>query len=146
MHVVKNMPSFSPKFRGFDFKQNFRRIFPRAKISAVADRAQAPDLGPVVDHQPVRPSRLKSVCGRLRCGEVSPRSAYMAAAIGVAYHHREMMNCLVLVVRITHRIALGAHTHRTEFRPLRFDGAVGQAGVGRCALARAVRPVAWCLR
>jgi hypothetical protein len=56
------MPSFSPKFRGFDFKQNFRRIFPRAKISAVADRAQAPHLGPVVDRQPVRPSRLKSVC------------------------------------------------------------------------------------
>ena len=37
------------------------------------------------------------------CG-CSPRSAHMAAAIGVAYHHREMMNCLVLVTR-TRRIA-----------------------------------------
>jgi hypothetical protein len=41
VHIVKNMPSFSPKFRGFDFKQNFRKVFPRAKISAVADRAHS---------------------------------------------------------------------------------------------------------
>ena len=42
VHVVKNMPSFSPKFRGFDFKLHFRPIFPNAKISAIADRARAP--------------------------------------------------------------------------------------------------------
>jgi len=38
---VKNMPSFSPKFRGFDFKAQFRGSFKRAKISAVADNMAA---------------------------------------------------------------------------------------------------------
>lgn len=42
MTVVKNMPSFSPKFRGFDFKKAFLPLLgPNAKVSAVADNLAA---------------------------------------------------------------------------------------------------------
>ena len=39
--VVKNTPSMSPKFRGFDFKEAFRDVCPAAKVSAVADNLAA---------------------------------------------------------------------------------------------------------
>lgn len=39
--VVKNTPSMSPKFRGFDFKEAFRDLSPMAKVSAVADSLAA---------------------------------------------------------------------------------------------------------
>jgi hypothetical protein len=35
--IVKNTPSMSPRFRGFDFKLAFREVCPRAKVSAVPD-------------------------------------------------------------------------------------------------------------
>lgn len=42
MTVVKNMPSFSSKFRGFDFKLFFKPRFPlRPKVSAVSDNHAA---------------------------------------------------------------------------------------------------------
>lgn len=39
--VVKNMPQFSPLFRGFNFKLTFQPLFPNAKIQAVADNLAA---------------------------------------------------------------------------------------------------------
>ena len=39
--VIKNTPSMSPKFRGFDFKEAFRDVSPGAKVSAVADNLAA---------------------------------------------------------------------------------------------------------
>jgi hypothetical protein len=39
--TVRNMPSFSPKFIGFDFKHAFSSIFDHAKISAIADNMAA---------------------------------------------------------------------------------------------------------
>ena len=39
--VIKNTPSMSPKFRGFDFKEAFRGVCPHAKVSAVADNLAA---------------------------------------------------------------------------------------------------------
>lgn len=39
--LVRNMPSFSPKFRGFNFKARFGPVFPNAKISAVPDNMAA---------------------------------------------------------------------------------------------------------
>lgn len=39
--VVKNMPQFSPRFRGFNFKLAFQPLFPKAKIQAVADNLAA---------------------------------------------------------------------------------------------------------
>eukprot|EP00301_Raphidiophrys_heterophryoidea_P025826 c8756_g1_i1.p1 GENE.c8756_g1_i1~~c8756_g1_i1.p1 ORF type:complete len:360 (+),score=54.26 c8756_g1_i1:397-1476(+) len=41
LHVVRNMPSFSAEFRGFDFKDHFKDHFPNAKISAVSDNMAA---------------------------------------------------------------------------------------------------------
>ena len=41
MCVVRNMPSMSPGFRGFNFKRGFRELFPSAKIYAVADNMAA---------------------------------------------------------------------------------------------------------
>ena len=38
---VRNMPAFSPEFRGFDFKQVFNPLFPNAKIHAVPDNMAA---------------------------------------------------------------------------------------------------------
>jgi hypothetical protein len=38
---VRNMPSFSPRFRGFNFKAEFAHVFPAAKISAVPDNMAA---------------------------------------------------------------------------------------------------------
>lgn len=38
---VRNMPSFSPRFRGFNFKAEFARAFPNAKISAIPDNMAA---------------------------------------------------------------------------------------------------------
>jgi len=39
--VVKNMPSFSKKFRGLDFQKTFGSTFPLSKISAVSDNMGA---------------------------------------------------------------------------------------------------------
>lgn len=39
--TVRNMPSFSPEFRGFDFKQAFGPLFPQAKLHAVPDNLAA---------------------------------------------------------------------------------------------------------
>lgn len=39
--LVRNMPSFSPKFRGFNFKAEFSSVFPNAKITAVPDNMAA---------------------------------------------------------------------------------------------------------
>lgn len=40
--VVKNMPSFSESFRGFDFKKHFRPLcHPESKVSAIADNLAA---------------------------------------------------------------------------------------------------------
>ena len=39
--VIKNTPSMSPKFRGFDFKIAFRGVSPAAKVTAVADNLAA---------------------------------------------------------------------------------------------------------
>lgn len=39
--VIKNTPSMSPRFRGFDFKEAFREVAPAAKVSAVADNLAA---------------------------------------------------------------------------------------------------------
>ena len=41
--VVKNMPSFSPQFRGFDFKLTFKPLMTnaKAKVSAVCDNMAA---------------------------------------------------------------------------------------------------------
>ena len=41
MCVVRNMPSMSPKFKGFNFKLGFIDMFPNAKIYAVADNMAA---------------------------------------------------------------------------------------------------------
>lgn len=41
MCVVRNMPSLSPGFKGFNFKHGFSPLFPRAKIYAVADNMGA---------------------------------------------------------------------------------------------------------
>ena len=41
MSVVRNMPSLSPQFRGFDFKSVFTPLFPRARVYAVADNLAA---------------------------------------------------------------------------------------------------------
>ena len=42
LSIVKNTPSMSPKFRGFDFKEAFRDFMaPSAKVSAVADNLAA---------------------------------------------------------------------------------------------------------
>jgi hypothetical protein len=41
MCIVRNMPSLSPKFKGFNFKRVFADLFPRAKIYAVADNMAA---------------------------------------------------------------------------------------------------------
>lgn len=41
MCTVRNMPSLSPRFKGFNFKRNFGDIFPNAKIYAVADNMAA---------------------------------------------------------------------------------------------------------
>ncbi|KAJ1623453.1 hypothetical protein T492DRAFT_599569 [Pavlovales sp. CCMP2436] len=38
---VRNMPSFSPRFRGFNFKAEFAHVFPHAKIGAVPDNMAA---------------------------------------------------------------------------------------------------------
>mgnify|MGYP003690631525 CR=1 FL=1 len=35
------MPSFSPRFRGFNFKKEFAPVFPAAKVSAVPDNMAA---------------------------------------------------------------------------------------------------------
>ena len=39
--TVRNMPSFSPEFRGFDFKLAFGPLFPQAKLHAVPDNLAA---------------------------------------------------------------------------------------------------------
>ena len=60
--VIKNTPSMSPKFRGFDFKDAFRNVAaPGAKISAVADNLAAA-LG-VACHYPHVHSALVIVLG-----------------------------------------------------------------------------------
>jgi len=60
--VVKNTPSMSPKFRGFDFKDAFREVTaPGAKVSAVADNLAAA-LG-VACQQPHLRSALVIVLG-----------------------------------------------------------------------------------
>lgn len=41
MCVVRNMPSLSPGLKGFNFKHGFSRLFPNAKIYAVADNMAA---------------------------------------------------------------------------------------------------------
>jgi hypothetical protein len=41
MCVVRNMPSLSPSFKGFNFKRVFAELFPKAKIYAVADNMAA---------------------------------------------------------------------------------------------------------
>ena len=41
MCVVRNMPSMSPSFKGFNFKRGFCGLFPNAKIYAVADNMAA---------------------------------------------------------------------------------------------------------
>ena len=41
MCVVRNMPSMSPRFKGFNFKKGFSELFPCAKIYAVADNMAA---------------------------------------------------------------------------------------------------------
>ena len=51
--VVKNTPSMSPKFQGFDFKAAFRDVSPTAKVSAVADNLAAA-LGVACRHQHLR--------------------------------------------------------------------------------------------
>ena len=45
MTIVKNTPSMSPRFRGFDFKDSFHDVAPAAKVSAIADNLAAA-LGP----------------------------------------------------------------------------------------------------
>ena len=59
--VVKNTPSMSPKFRGFDFKLAFRDVCPTAKVSATADNLAAA-LG-VACQQPELRSALVVVLG-----------------------------------------------------------------------------------
>jgi hypothetical protein len=51
--VVKNTPSMSPRFRGFDFKLAFREVCPRAKVSAVPDGLAAA-LGVACEHRHLR--------------------------------------------------------------------------------------------
>lgn len=51
--VVKNTPSMSPRFRGFDFKLAFREVCPRAKVSALPD-ALAAALGVACEHRHLR--------------------------------------------------------------------------------------------
>ena len=59
--VVKNMPQFSPLFRGFNFKLCFQPLFPHAKIQAVADNLAAA-LG-VANYLPNCQSALVIVLG-----------------------------------------------------------------------------------
>ena len=59
--VVKNTPSMSPKFRGFDFKEAFRDVCPTAKVAAVADNLAAA-LGVACQHPHLR-SALVLVLG-----------------------------------------------------------------------------------
>lgn len=59
--VVKNTPSMSPKFRGFDFKEAFRDLCPTAKVGAVADNLAAA-LGVACQHPQLR-SALVVVLG-----------------------------------------------------------------------------------
>ena len=61
MSVVKNTPSMSPRFRGFDFKEAFRPLCPRAKVSATADNLAAA-LGVACQHRELR-SALVLVLG-----------------------------------------------------------------------------------
>lgn len=61
MSVVKNTPSMSPRFRGFDFKDAFRDVTPGAKVSAIADNLAAA-LG-VACQQPHVTSALVIVLG-----------------------------------------------------------------------------------
>ena len=51
MTIVKNTPSMSPRFRGFDFKDSFHDVAPAAKVSAIADNLAAA-LGPGPPHPP----------------------------------------------------------------------------------------------
>mmetsp|Transcript_14856 Transcript_14856/g.47701 ORF Transcript_14856/g.47701 Transcript_14856/m.47701 type:complete len:423 (-) Transcript_14856:60-1328(-) len=51
--VVKNTPSMSPRFRGFDFKLAFREVCPRAKVSAVPDGLAAA-LGVACENRQLR--------------------------------------------------------------------------------------------
>ena len=51
MTIVKNTPSMSPRFRGFDFKDSFHDVAPAAKVSAIADNLAAA-LGPGPPHSP----------------------------------------------------------------------------------------------
>ena len=59
--VVKNTPSMSSKFQGFDFKDAFRDVCPTAKVSAVADNLAAA-LGVACQHTQLR-SALVLVLG-----------------------------------------------------------------------------------
>ena len=59
--VIKNTPSMSPKFRGFDFKMAFRDVCPAAKVSAIADNLAAA-LGVACQHKELR-SALVVVLG-----------------------------------------------------------------------------------
>ena len=61
MTVVKNTPSMSPRFRGFDFKDAFHDVSPYAKVSAIADNLAAA-LG-VACQQPQLRSALVLVLG-----------------------------------------------------------------------------------
>ena len=61
MTVVKNTPSMSPRFRGFDFKDAFHDVSPGAKVSAIADNLAAA-LG-VACQQPQLRSALVLVLG-----------------------------------------------------------------------------------
>ena len=61
MTVVKNTPSMSPRFRGFDFKDSFHDVAPAAKVSAIADNLAAA-LG-VACQQPQLRSALVLVLG-----------------------------------------------------------------------------------
>ena len=59
--VVKNTPSMSPRFRGFDFKEAFRDVNATAKVSAYADNLAAA-LGVACQHTHLR-SALVVVLG-----------------------------------------------------------------------------------
>eukprot|EP00967_Tisochrysis_lutea_P159159 scaffold328852_cov57-Tisochrysis_lutea.AAC.1 len=51
--IVKNTPSMSPRFRGFDFKLAFREVSPHAKVSALPDGLAAA-LGVACEHRHLR--------------------------------------------------------------------------------------------
>jgi hypothetical protein len=133
LSVVRNTPSMSPKFRGFDFKHAFRDVCPAAKVSATADNLAAA-LG-VACQQPELRSALVVVLGTAPAVATLFRDPHKK---GEAPRFEPAVSRCLLTGRLTARVFPRRKAHRDGH--LAVVGVVHQGEAGGPARVRYAWP------